>query len=233
MPFTRAHLFELPAFSDANTLRGRFVRLQFSTHITSFLVIPAEAGIHMTVDPRLRGDDIRFMRMSLRHDDHRDHLAFHVGGFFNLPQRRDLVRETLQQFASGRHVIQLTASELHRDLRFVPLLQKTLQLVKLHLVIVLLDKGMKLDLLEMNDFLFLPGFFFLLGLIILELRVIDDPANRRRRLTGHFHEVQLGVTRHAQRLIYGHNPDLIPILIHKPYLQSPNTLVDACCTLRN
>jgi hypothetical protein len=58
-------------------------------------------------------------------------------------------------------------------------LQKFFEVVKLDLVIIFVNEGVKLDLLEMNDFLFFSRLFFLLRLVIFELAKVHDPANRR------------------------------------------------------
>jgi len=72
----------------------------------------------------------------------------------------------------------LTPPEHDRDLHLVPRLEELTGVVHLEPVVVTLDLGTHLDLLELRLVLLLLGLALAPVLLVLELAVVHDPADR-------------------------------------------------------
>ena len=117
----------------------------------------------------------------------------------------------------------LPTSESDGGSDFKPLLQKLL-LGATHpvFVIVIADTQRKLNLLNDNFSLFLPGLFLLLALLILEFAVVHDFTDRRIRIRRNFNQIQpfsFGNLKCVPRL---YNTGLLVIGSYQANLRCPN-----------
>src|SRR5439155_6868335 len=65
------------------------------------------------------------------------------------------------------------------------------------------------------------------GLLVLELPVVHDLADRRVRIRRNFNEIESSVLRLAERLLSRHDPDLRAVGSDQPDLGRPDPLIDA------
>ena len=121
----------------------------------------------------------------------------------------------------------LAAPEEDRRLNLVTLGEEALDVLLLELVVVLVDLGPELDLLDLDDLLVLPGLAGLLLLLVLVLPEVHDPADRRHGGRGDFHQVQTLPTRNRQRLRRRHDAELLAGVVDHPDFTDPDAFVGA------
>jgi hypothetical protein len=121
----------------------------------------------------------------------------------------------------------LAAAEHDRDLHAVAVLEEADDVTLLGLVVVLSDLRAQLDLAHRHLLLVLAGLLRLLLLLVLVLRVVEDPDHGRARLGGHLDEVEVLRLRVPQRLVARHDADLLAVVADQPDLRHADPLVDA------
>jgi hypothetical protein len=94
----------------------------------------------------------------------------------------------------------LAAAEHDRHLDAVPAEQEALDVALLGVVVVLGDLRPELDLADRDLLLVLAGGLLLLGLLVLELRVVEDPADGRARVRSDLDEIEIALLRVRQCL---------------------------------
>src|SRR5262245_52349613 len=94
----------------------------------------------------------------------------------------------------------LPPAEPDRDLGLVPVLDKTPDVSRLELTVVLVRLRAHLHFLDLDDRLLLTGVLRAAALLVLELPEVHDPADRRRRLWRHLHQIELPLLRDPERL---------------------------------
>lgn len=87
--------------------------------------------------------------------------------------------------------------------------------------------GPQADFLDLDLGLRLARFALLLGLLVQELPVVEDPADRRNRVGCNLDQVEVGLLGDAQRLVDGDDADVLPIRADQAYFREPDLLVDA------
>ncbi len=122
---------------------------------------------------------------------------------------------------------QLTSTEQHRDLDFVPLLEELVRPLGLRLEIVLADLRPEANLFQLNDFLMLASLTLLLRLLVLEATVVEQATDRRDDVGSDFDEIQVSGLGQLERLVGGHHPELLAVLVDDPDLTDANSLVNA------
>ena len=85
----------------------------------------------------------------------------------------------------------LAAAEHDRDLDLVLLVQEALDVALLGLVVVVGDLRAQLDLADVDLLLVLAGLLGLLLLLVLVLRVVEQPADGRARVGGDLDQVEI------------------------------------------
>ena len=104
----------------------------------------------------------------------------------------------------------LTAAETHRDLAAGRRPARNFcRVSQLDIEIVLADARGHADLLDFNDALILAGFLFLFGLLKAEFAVVHDLAHGRLCLRRDQNKVHLPLFSDAERLLAGHNAELL------------------------
>ena len=98
---------------------------------------------------------------------------------------------------------------------------------QLDLVIVILDRWADLDFLDLDDLLFLAGLVGLLLLLVLELAVVHDLADRRFGIGRDFDDVEADILRARDRFADGDNADLLPFGADQADGRGADGVVDA------
>ena len=83
------------------------------------------------------------------------------------------------------------------------------------------------NLLELDDLLVLAGLPLLLGLLVLEPPVVEEPADRRDDVGGYLDQVDVLRLGQFERLEGRQDAKLLAILTDKSNLANANSLVDA------
>ena len=96
-------------------------------------------------------------------------------------------------------------------LTLLPASRNRLDVALLRGVVVRVDLGPELDLLQTGARLLLARFLLTDVSLVLELAVVHDPAHRRIGLRRDLDEVQIELTRLAERLAGVDHPDLLPV----------------------
>ncbi len=95
--------------------------------------------------------------------------------------------------------------------------------------------GSHLNLLDLDDCLFLLGFLGLFALLITELAVIHDPAYRWTGIGSYLHQIKSPVPGLFQGLLSGDNTKLLSVFINQSYLPGPDPLINVygafCCDI--
>ena len=126
------------------------------------------------------------------------------------------------EFGSGL----LAAAEHDRHLHLVALPQEPLDVTLLGLVVVRVDLGAKLHLLDDGEGLVAPGLPRLLRALVLELAVVHELADRRARHRGHLDQIQIGFRGQFEGLADRHDADLLTLGTDEAYLGYADPVVD-------
>ena len=119
------------------------------------------------------------------------------------PARDDLVAQLL--------VGVFAPAVLERQLDLAPLAEEAADVAELHLVVVLVDVGVELDLLDDDLGLVLAGLLLALAFVVAVLAEVHDPADRRVCARGNLDEIEVGVLRNTQGVTGFHDPGLGPV----------------------
>ncbi|CAD9225256.1 hypothetical protein BCEN4_480099 [Burkholderia cenocepacia] len=124
--------------------------------------------------------------------EHHDHLApFHLRHLLDLADFLEIRAQTLEHPHTDFLVSHFTAAETQRDLRLVALFEEAHEIAELDVVIPVIGTRTELDFLDLDDLLLQLRFVLLLRLLVLELAVIHQTANRRHRLRRDLHQVNI------------------------------------------
>jgi hypothetical protein len=96
---------------------------------------------------------------------------------------------------------------------------------------VVVDHGPEFDLLDLDHLLALAGLGRLLLLLVLELAVIEQLADWRRRIGGDFDEIEPGLLGQGNRFRDRDGAFVASVLVDQVNLASANLLVDARAVL--
>src|SRR5215211_4812634 len=141
-------------------------------------------------------------------------------------QLLDVGEQPLEQPPPPLRICLLATTEHDRHLDLVVLSQEALDMALLRLVVVVGDLRAQLDLTDVDLLLMLACRLGPLLLLVLVLRVVEQPADRRLGLLGDHDEVEIRLSRLGERLVARQNPDLLPVGADQPYLGGIDLLVD-------
>src|SRR4030095_10692270 len=119
----------------------------------------------------------------------------------------------------------LATAEEDRRLDLVTFAQEALDVLLLELVVMLIDLGPELDLLDLDHLLMLLGLARSFLFLVLILPEVHDPADRRHRSRGDLNEVESLLTCNDERLRRRHDPELLTGFVDHPDLTNPDALV--------
>ena len=121
----------------------------------------------------------------------------------------------------------LSPTENDRDLDFVAVIKELSDGARLEFQVVVIDLRPQAHALELGDLLILLGFPLLLCLLILELAVIKDTADRGNGRRSNFHQIHAGFARLAQCIINSHDAQLLTFWPDEAYISGTDAFVDA------
>ena len=81
------------------------------------------------------------------------------------------------------------------------------------------------DLLDLDLFLRLLGFFLFFRPLVCELPVIDYPANGRIGVWGHFYQIEVGFVSFVQRFFDGDNANILTVRIDQADFFDPDAFI--------
>src|SRR5215468_2878825 len=175
---------------------------------------------------RLRRRHLAHRLSRLGQQGHGEHAALGSRVALRARQVRQVSEDTDQEFLTHLGVGDLAAAERDRELDLVLLLQERPSVLQLGEVVVILDLGTELHFLEMNDVLFLARDALALRLLVLELSVVHDAADRWARGRRNLDQIESPLLRHGQRVARGDDANLLSCVIDEPHLRNANALVD-------
>src|SRR5258708_31359767 len=165
-------------------------------------------------------------RLFRRH--HHDHLAaFHARELLDLGDRVEIVLDPHQHVHAEILVRQLAAAEAHGDLHLIAFADETDHAAHLDVVIVLIDAGAQLDLLDLDDLLLLARLVLLFLLLVFVLAVIEDLADRRIGARRDLDEVEAGLIGHGECVVPADYPHHASLLIDEADAWYGDFFIDA------
>src|SRR6266699_1459236 len=173
-------------------------------------------------------------RWPLARGEHHDHLAaFEFRLLLDLGQRGEVAADALEQLAAELLVGELPAAEAQGDLDLVALLEEPPDRAHFHVVIVIVNHGPELDLLDLDDLLLFARLGGLLLLLVLEFAVVEDFADRGGLVGDDLDEVQPRFGGDGERVADRHDAVVLSLLIDQLHLADANLIIDARAVLLN
>src|SRR5262249_24614365 len=163
---------------------------------------------------------------AVRPDDH-DHVAAVLLGL-GLDEAKflDVCSEALKQPEPELGPGLLASPEHDRHLDLVSLPEEPLDVALLRSVIMRIDLGPELDLLDDRLGLVLAGFPGLERGLVLELAVVHELGYRWPCRGRDLDQVEVGLLGQPERITQGNDPYLLAVRADEPYLGNPDALVD-------
>jgi hypothetical protein len=169
----------------------------------------------------------RFTLFHVQRRKNHDHGASLSGWLaLDLADILHVAKDPLENPESEFGMGELSAPEHHGDFHLIALLQKPSDVPGLELVVVILDARSILDLLHVHRVLLLPGLSCPSLLLITELAVVHEAANRRTSVRSHLYQIQSGLRGARSRLIEGNDPHLLSIGIDESNGADPNLVIN-------
>ena len=153
-----------------------------------------------------------------------DHLdAGQIGG------RLD---HAVEHVLAGLRVGDLAAAEHHGEAHLVARLEEAPDMLHLEVHVVALGLGAELDLFDLDRRRVLAGLLLLLGLLVLVLAVIHDPAHRREGARRDLDEIQALLLGDPDRLVGRQDAELLATVFDDDsHLGDADAVVDAQAAL--
>jgi len=160
--------------------------------------------------------------------EHHDHVAaVLLGRRLDEAQLRHVLGQALQQPVAQLGAVLLAAAEHDRDLDLVAGAKEPHDVTLLGLVVVRVDLGTKLHLLDDDVRLVPPRLTGLLGVLVLELAVVHELADRRTRHGRDLDQVEVRLLRKAKRIGGGNDADGLATGANETDLGNPDPVVDS------
>ena len=163
---------------------------------------------------------------AVRPDDHDHVTAVLLGRGLDEAEFLDVAGEALQQpepeFGPGL----LASPEHDRHLDLVSLPEEPLDVAPLRPVVMRVDLGPELDLLDDRLGLVLAGLPGFERGLVFELAVVHKLADRWPCRGRDLDQVEVGLLGQPERITQGNNPYLLAVRADEPYLGNPDALVD-------
>src|SRR5687768_4674571 len=160
-------------------------------------------------------------------DDQVHPVARHLGRGLDDAVVADVLGHPIQQSIPQIGARHLPAAELDRGLDLVALVEEAQQVAHLEVVVVVVDVGAELDLLDLEGLLLLPRLLGLLLLLVEELAEVHDAADRRARGRRHLDQVEALLLGQAQRLVDQDDAQLRSIGVDQAHFAGADRFVDA------
>src|SRR5262249_26609561 len=169
---------------------------------------------------------------SPRRQHHHNLAPFEARFLLDLGDFGGIVLDAIEELVAQLLVGHLAPAEAQRHLHLVALFEKALHRAHLHVVIVVVDHGPELDLLDLDDLLFLAGFRCLLLRLVFIFAVIENFADGRGRVGGNLDEIKSGLLGLVQSDLDLNRPKIVAGLVDQLDFANTDLLVDARAVLR-
>ena len=120
----------------------------------------------------------------------------------------------------------LSASEAHRDLEAVALVEELLAVFQLGVEVVRVDAGGHAYLLDLDNALILLGFLLLLGLLKAELAVVHNLADRGIGARSDLDQIEVMLGGDLQSFLCGHDTELFALSTYQAHFLVKYLFVD-------
>ena len=160
--------------------------------------------------------------------EHHDHLAtFKLRLHFDLGFLGKLITDAMHDLCTEILVSHFTTAVAQRDLGLISIGQETAKRTQLGLIVIFVSGRTELNFLDLNNLLTSLHFLGLLLLLIAELAVIHQAANRRLGIRRDLNEINVVVLSHAKSFGCRNNTDLGAIDAGQSDLRYPNLTIDS------
>jgi hypothetical protein len=171
---------------------------------------------------------VRHAHFRLERSHEHDHgPALHARRLFDRAVRTELIGELVEKRFAQIRVGHLATTEENRQLDLVSGVEELRSLPALGFEIMVVDLGPDADLFQLDDVLASPRFTLFPALLVTELAVVHQPADRRHGVWRHFDKVETALARHLQRIERRDDADLLAVLVDETDFTNPDALVDA------
>jgi len=153
--------------------------------------------------------------------------SFHAWHELHQAGVADIQNEAINNLIAQIAMRHLTAFEAQGGLDLVALSQETNRLILLGLVVVLVDGHGEFDLFDDDDLLFLAGSAIALVLLIEELSVVLNLADRRNGVGGDLYQVERSLASHLEGIKGSHDAELFAIFVDDANLAGADAFVGA------
>lgn len=150
-----------------------------------------------------------------QHHVHR--AAFHFGMLFHDGKSAGLLGDLIQHFPSHAGQGDLPSPKNNRDLDFVFLFEKTLNMAELDFQVMFIGLWTDFDFFDLKRGLLFFGFLLFFGLLVFETAVIHNFTDRRRRRGGNFNQIKPGFFGGGYGLMNRNNTALVALGIDQPH----------------
>src|SRR5262249_33743310 len=121
----------------------------------------------------------------------------------------------------------LAAAEHYRNLDLVATFEELADDARLEIDVMDADLRLEAHFAQYDLLLVLVRLSLFLRLLVLELAVIKDAADRGVRVRRDLDEIEACVARHFERLLDGDDADLLPLVIDDQDFADADTIIDA------
>jgi len=143
--------------------------------------------------------------------------------------RLQIAANPLEQAYAELLVRHFAAAKPQRHLGLVAFAEKPDQIPQLDLVITFIGSGPELDFLDLDLLELEPRFVCSLGLAVLELPEVHDPAYGRLRQRSNLHQIEFCGLRPRDRVCDRHDAKLFTFHTYQAYLRRIDLAVDSLC----
>jgi hypothetical protein len=134
---------------------------------------------------------------------------------------------TVQQIASNLRVRDFASSEADPHPHLHPILKPLARIAHLERAVMTGGFGSQPDFLDLDLLLLLSRFPFALGLFVLELAKVHDPANGRLSIRRNLDQIQSSVIRKPKRLSGRHNAFVVAFVVDQANLARSDCGIDS------
>ena len=152
-------------------------------------------------------------------------MPLQLGVLLNTSNLLQLIYQALQNLLANLCMSHFPSPKHDSRLYFVFPLQEADDVIFLELIIVCINLGPELHLLELNALLVLLGLLCLFALLVPILPVVHDPADRRFGHRCDFYQVQPFVQGQDKGPLWLHYSQLAAIVINDSDFASPDSLI--------
>src|SRR5713101_7786988 len=173
-----------------------------------------------------------FSAGSFRRHDHGHLAAFHARVLLYLGDLVEIVAHAHQHVHAEFLMRQLAAAEAHGHFDLVAFLDEFEHAAHLDVVVVVVDAGAQLDLLDLDDLLLLARLVAALLLLVFVLAEIEDLADGGIGVGRYLDQVEAGFARLDESLAAGDDPEHLTSLVHETDPGAEDLFVDARAIFR-